>query len=93
MLTKEYTPISEEEYLRLEVQSPTRHEYVRGDVFAMTGGTLRHNVIASNVLAALRTHLRGTPCQVFINDVRLRVAKAIAYYYPNLLVSCATPIY
>jgi Uma2 family endonuclease len=89
MLSKEYRPLSEEEYLHLEVQSATRHEYVRGDVFAMTGGTLRHNLITGNVFAALRAHLRDTSCRAFINDVRLRVAKANAHYYPDLLVSCA----
>ncbi len=88
MLSKEYSPISEEEYQRFEAQSPTRHEYVQGHVFAMTGGTLRHNAIAGNVFAALRSHVRDTACRVFVNDVRLRVAKSKAYYYPDLLVSC-----
>ena len=49
MLSKEYSPISEEEYQRFEAQSPTRHEYVQGHVFAMTGGTLRHNAIAEQL--------------------------------------------
>ena len=82
MLIQEYGPISAEEYLHLEARSPVRNEYVSGEVFAMTGGTLRHNVIAGNLFAALRTHLRNTPCRAFMNDVRLRIAKANAYYYP-----------
>ena len=89
MLTHEYKPLSEEEYLRLEAHSPIKHEYVNGEMFAMTGATLRHNVIAANVLVALRGHLRGTPCNVFINDVRVRVERTHSYYYPDLLVSCA----
>jgi Uma2 family endonuclease len=89
MLIREYTPLSEEEYLRLEARSPVRHEYVRGEVFAMTGGTLRHNTIALNLAAALRAHLRSSPCRVFINDVRVRAEKANAYYYSDVLVSCA----
>ncbi len=88
MLSQEYGPISEEEYLHLEAQSPVRHEYVSGEVFAMTGGTLRHNAIAVNLVAALHEHLRNTPCRAFINDVRVRAPKANAYYYPDLLVSC-----
>ena len=88
MLIHEYGPISEEDYLHLEARSPVRNEYVSGEVFAMTGGSLRHNVIAGNLFAALRAHLRNTPCRAFINDVRVRVAKANAYYYPDLLVSC-----
>jgi Uma2 family endonuclease len=89
MRTLEYTPISEEEYLRLEAQSPIRHEYVNGEMFAMTGGTLRHNTIALNIAAALRNHLRDTLCRAFINDVRVRVAKTNSYDYPDLLVTCA----
>jgi Uma2 family endonuclease len=89
MDTIEYEPISEDEYQRFEAQSPVRHEYLSGEVFAMTGGSLRHNRIALNTAAALGNHLRGSPCQVFANDVRLRVAKAHAYYYPDLLVACA----
>jgi Uma2 family endonuclease len=88
MLIQEYGPISREEYLHLEARSPARNEYVSGEVFAMTGGSLRHNVIALSLAAALRSHLRNTPCRAFINDVRVRVAKANAYYYPDLLVSC-----
>jgi Uma2 family endonuclease len=88
MLSQEYRPISEEEYLRLEAQSPIRHEYVNGDMFAMTGGTLRHNVISGNVFSALRAHLRDTPCRAFMADVRVRVAKTNAHYYPDVVVSC-----
>ena len=88
MLTHEYTPLSEEDYLRLEAQSPVRHEYVNGEMFAMTGGTLRHNMIALNIASVLRTHLRDSPCRVFMNDVRVRVEKTNAYYYPDLLASC-----
>jgi len=89
MRTVEYTPISEDEYLRLEAQSPIKHEYVNGEMFAMTGGTLRHNTIAGNMVVALRGHLRDTSCGAFIHDVRVRVAKTNSYYYPDLLVTCA----
>jgi Uma2 family endonuclease len=89
MLIREYTPVPEEEYLRLEAQSPIRHEYVSGELFAMTGGTLRHNTITGNVFVALRARLQETPCRVFMNDVRVRVQKVNAYYYPDLLVICA----
>jgi Uma2 family endonuclease len=89
MLSQNYTPISEDDYRRLELHSPVRHEYVKGEVFATTGGTLRHNVISLNVAAALRTGLHNTPCRVFINDVRVRVAMSSAYYYPDVVVACA----
>jgi Uma2 family endonuclease len=88
MLIREYTPVSEEEYLRLEAHSPVRHEYVNGEMFAMTGGTLRHNTIALNLAVALRNGLRAGPCRVYINDVRVRIEKTRSYYYPDLLVTC-----
>ena len=58
MLIQEYGPISVEEYLHIEARSQTRHEYVDGEVFELNSGTLRHNVIAGNLAAALHAHLR-----------------------------------
>lgn len=84
----QYRQIDEQEYLQLEAQSPVRHEYVAGEVYAMTGASLRHNVIALNIAVLLRAHLRGTPCRAFINDAKLRVAKSRAYYYPDVMVTC-----
>lgn len=88
MLSRKHQTLSEEDYLRMELESPVRHEYVAGEVFAMTGTTLRHNIIAGNLFAALRAHLRATPCRVFMADIRVRVEKANAHYYPDILVSC-----
>lgn len=84
----EYTRVSEDEYLALEAHSPVRHEYVCGEVYAMTGASLRHNVIAGNIFALLRAHLRGTLCRAFVSDAKLRIAKAGAYYYPDVMVTC-----
>lgn len=91
VLTKHYTPISETEYLRLEARSPVRHEYVDGELFAMTGGTLAHNAIAINLTAALKSHLHNTGCRPFMTDVRVKVAKHNAFYYPDVLVTCTKP--
>lgn len=88
MLIQEYTPMATEDYLQLEARSPLRHEYINGEIFAMTGGSLRHNVIALSLASALRTHLHNTPCRAFMNDVRVRVLKTNAYYYPDILVNC-----
>ncbi len=88
MQTHEYAPLSEEDYVRLEALSPIRHEYVNGEIFAMTGGTLRHNTIAGNLYSGLRTHLRTSTCRTFINDVRVRIARSNAYYYPDVVVAC-----
>lgn len=42
----------------------------------MVGVSRAHNLICLNLAAAMQSHLRGGPCQVFIADVRVRVANA-----------------
>lgn len=83
-----YAQVSEEEYLAFEAQSPVKHEYVAGGIYAMTGASLRHNVITLNIASLLRTHLRGSPCRTFMSDAKLRVAKLNSYYYPDVMVTC-----
>jgi Uma2 family endonuclease len=82
------THISSEEYLEMELTSPVKHEYVAGEIFAMTGTSDSHNIISGNFYMLLREHLRGTPCRVFMSDVKLKVAAADAYYYPDLMITC-----
>ena len=77
-----------EAYLAWEADQAERHEYFGGEVFAMTGARATHNTIALNVAMALREALRGTPCRVFIADMKLHVASANASFYPDVFVSC-----
>lgn len=77
-----------EEYLADEERSQERHEYVAGEVYAMVGGTLRHNRITGNIYVALRAALKGSGCQTFVTDVKLRVREADAFFYPDLFVEC-----
>ena len=58
--------MTEAEYLAFERASALRHEYFAGEVFAMTGASEAHNLIAANVLVSLRNQLRGRPCKVYI---------------------------
>ncbi len=92
MLKRRPSFISEQAYLTQEAGSEVRHEYIDGAVYAMTGGSLRHNLIALNLATLIRAHLRGTPCRVFMSDAKLRVAKQNAYYYPDVMVSCAASL-
>ena len=79
--------MSVEEYLRFEADSPIKHEYVAGDVYAMSGVTRRHARIVSNLVIRLGTAARGGPCEVIAVDVKLRVAHD-RFYYPDVMVLC-----
>jgi Uma2 family endonuclease len=85
-------PIDLFDYLALDDASPLRHEYVGGQIHAMTGGTMRHNRIALNVARLLADRLEGSPCQVFINDMRLHVQAADSVYYPDVFVYCGSAL-
>jgi Uma2 family endonuclease len=82
--------LSVEEYLKLEEHSTIKHEYVAGEIFAMAGPTLRHNVISLNLAVAFHVHLRGGPCRAFVNDVkvRIKVNDDQVVYYPDVMVAC-----
>ena len=59
--------------MALEAQSGVRHECFEGEVFAMSGGTIKHKLLIGNCYAALRAGLRGTPCRTFFENVQLAV--------------------
>lgn len=79
-----------EEYLAFEEQSPYRHEYVNGTVYAMSGASLTHNEITQELVVAFRSHLRGSPCRPFFLDAKLeiRAGRDKFMYYPDAMVSC-----
>ena len=63
-----------QDYLAWEAEQAERHEYVDGEVYAMTGAHDAHNRIAGNVFVFLRTALRGTLCRTFISDMKVQIA-------------------
>lgn len=85
---RRFTP---EEYLLLEERAETKSEYCDGEIFAMTGGTLRHAQIVRNLLIELQRALKGTSCQALGSDLRLYVQKARVFTYPDVLVVCGAP--
>ncbi len=74
------------EFLAWESQQDSRHEFFRGETFAMTGGSARHNRVILNLAARLGEHLDGTPCQVFAESMKVQLADAILY--PDVMVTC-----
>lgn len=76
-------------YLAWEAAQPGKHEYYRGEVFAMVGTSRAHAEITRNLVSALHGLLMGRPCRAYSNDVKVRVAAADAYYYPDVFVTCS----
>ncbi len=85
-----------DEYLALEAASRLKHEYLDGVIYAiqgeaargMAGGSAAHADITRNAGFALHSRLKGSPCQVKMSDMRLRMAAAGAVFYPDVLVHC-----
>ena len=83
--------LTPEEYLAFERANAVKHEYVAGEIFAMTGAKEAHNLIAMNVGAWIRPQLRGRGCRIYPSDMRVKVAALGLYTYPDLTVVCGTP--
>ena len=77
------------DYLNWEAAQLDRHEYLDGEVFAMAGAEDRHVTVTMNFAFALRQHLSGSPCKTYMSDMRLQVAAANCYFYPDVLVTCS----
>lgn len=83
--------LTAEEYLAWERDQPVRHEFFHGEVFAMAGGSMRHNALCASVIEALRTQLRGR-CVVLTSDQRVVAARRDRYVYPDTSVVCGPPV-
>jgi len=84
----ERSHVSADEYLAWERQQAVRHEYFRGEVFAMAGGSMRHNALCANVIAALSSGLRGRGCVGLTSDQRVGAGERDRYVYPDVSVVC-----
>lgn len=78
--------LSVEDYLKMEKTATVRHEYVAGEVYAMTGASRRHNRVAGNVYRRLADAAAGGPCRVYMETVKLRIEDV--FYYPDVMVAC-----
>lgn len=83
--------LSPSEYLAWERDQPTKHEYFHGDVFAMAGGSPRHNALCSNANRVLHDRVRPRGCYVFTSDQRVGVDRGQRYVYPDVSVVCGPP--
>ena len=77
-----------EAYLAWEESQVERYEYVDGEVYAMVGARLTHNTIIGNAQSWLHQALRGGPCRVYSEAVKLLVNANGDFLYPDILVTC-----
>ncbi len=83
--------LSPEQYLAIERAAETRSEYFRGEMFAMTGASRFHNLIAGNVGRRLNEQFDDRPCEVYQTDMRVKVSPTGLYTYPDIVVTCEHP--
>lgn len=76
------------QYVALEKESPTKHEFFDGEIYAMAGGSEDHSAIAAKVLAALDTAIGDRPCRVHTSDMRIYVEAVGLATFPDGSVLC-----
>jgi Uma2 family endonuclease len=89
----ERSQLTAAEYLAWEREQPVRHEFFHGEVFAMAGGTPRHNALGVSTGAELRAVLRSRGCSVLSSDQRLAFPPEARYVYPDVTVICGAPAF
>ena len=80
-----YTP---EQYLAMEREAETKHEYFDGEIFAMSGASRSHVRLVTNLVVSLNNQLGDRPCSVYAADLRVRVDRTGLYTYPDVIVVC-----
>jgi Uma2 family endonuclease len=86
--SQNYIQLSPQAYLESERLSGIKHEYINGEVYAMAGASKAHVTIAGNIFALLRNHVRGSACRTYMADMKVRVERSNAFYYPDVVVTC-----
>jgi len=80
--------ISIEEYLEMENASMEKHEYYKGEIFAMSGAKVPHNAICGNLFVALSNKLKGKKCKPYNSDQRIHIQSNTLFTYPDISIIC-----
>lgn len=91
MSTQPKSFLTPEQYLEIERKAEYKSEYYRGEMFAMSGARLAHNLLLAHLLRDLGRQLRGTPCEICPSDMRVLVTASGLYTYPDAVVYCGEP--
>jgi len=79
--------ITENDYLAAELVSDIRHEFVNGEIYAMSGAKATHNRISGNIAREVGNMLRNSHCDTFAADMKVKAGSN--YFYPDVLVDCS----
>ncbi|MYF97838.1 Uma2 family endonuclease [Candidatus Poribacteria bacterium] len=83
--------LSPAEYLIMEREADFKSEYRNGNVVMMPGASRQHNLISGNIFGQLYVQLLDRTCEVYINDMRVKVSESGLYTYPDVVVVCDEP--
>ncbi|MBZ0303712.1 MAG: Uma2 family endonuclease [Anaerolineae bacterium] len=83
--------MTEAEYLAFERRSEIKHQYLHGEVYAMTGASRAHNLICTYALASLATQMRHRKGEIYPGQMRVKIPATGLYTYPDISVVCGEP--
>src|SRR3990172_9752943 len=92
MLAQKKQYLTPQEYLYLERKNKWKSEYFNGEMYAMSGASLAHNIIVNNIAFELTNQLKGRHCYVLVSDMRVKVNKTGLYAYPDVIAICGEAI-
>ena len=80
-----------EKYIASERKATLKSEYLSGEIVAMSGASLSHNLITMNTANQLYNQLVESRCRVFSSDMRVGIGAGTSYFYPDVAVVCDEP--
>ena len=83
-----YPRFTPQEYFLWEEKQVDKHEYIEGQVYAMSGGTVNHGRIAIRLTAIFDAHLEGSGCITGNSDIKVNIVETNNYTYPHASVTC-----
>lgn len=89
ILAKENLPqLTPEEYFAWEEKQLEKHEFIDGEVYAMSGGSKNHSLISVKFIALFANHLENSSCETGNSDLRVNILDTNNYTYPDVSVTC-----
>ncbi|MFT4152575.1 Uma2 family endonuclease [Parafilimonas sp.] len=88
---KYFPRMSPSAFLEWEREQECKHEYVDGEVLAMSGASINHNKIVTNIVGNLWPYLKDKSCDIFASDLRVSVKWKDSFFYPDATIICDEP--